>query len=116
MGVGLIPLEVLPDKVEVLGLGLAGDTNLQQRRKGHPRISSRHASVKKGGRRELGRGSGSLHNSGIQHMPFVPATVSTMDRGKRKGNDIALFDGGKDIDYIKNGRVEKGVDFYRAGD
>lgn len=49
-------------------------------------------------------------------MPFVPAIVSTMDGGKRKGDDIALFDGGKDIDYIKNGCVEKGVAFYGAGD
>lgn len=111
MDVGLISLEVLPDKVEVLGLGLAGDTNLQQRRKGRTRISGRLAGVNQGGRRELGRGSGSLHNSGMQHMTFVPATVSTMDGGKRNGDDIALFDGGMDID-----RVEKGVDFSGAGD
>lgn len=42
--------------------------------------------------------------------------MSTIDRGKRKGDALALFDGVMDVDHVKKGRLEVGKDFSGGGD
>lgn len=81
-GDGLVSGEELLDTLEIMGLGVPSDPSLHQRMRGHPRISGRSAGVKQLGRKELGSGC-----------------------GKRKGDALALFDVGMDLDHAKKGNV-----------
>lgn len=99
---GLVPVEVLSEAVESVGLGAAGDAGLQPRKRGRPRIAGR----RQAGRREVDGEGGVLNEARLVQVVSVPDSQANLDGGKRKSETLALFDSGMGDEGIKKGRFD----------
>lgn len=58
---------------------------------------------------ELGSGSGTVQTPLQQPLPSVNTTVSKADLGKREVDNTAIINGEMETEWVKKGRVEKGL-------
>lgn len=112
MGCGVIPVEVVSECVQGVGLGLTvgvggvvGPLPGPTRRRGRPRLEGGGSKKRVVGRRENGTGCAALNASALGHGSSSSTVPEVLEGGKRKSEALVLAGDGLAVVRGKQGRL-----------